>query len=148
MSRATPALFTILFPLCLTLSGCASNPMAKHLLLYQSEEKLGKIFIIFATLAILIACLGLFGLSAFAAEQRTKEIGIRKVLGATAPNIVYLLSKEFVILVVAADDGDRQGQACRWRCGGHGLTWSMPRPVPSIRGLGPTLPDPAATLCT
>lgn len=71
--------------------------------LYQSEEKLGKIFIIFATLAILIACLGLFGLSAFAAEQRTKEIGIRKVLGATAPNIVYLLSKEFVVLVVAAN---------------------------------------------
>ena len=71
--------------------------------LYQAEEKLGQIFIVFAALAIFIACLGLFGLSAFAAEQRTREIGIRKVLGATASNIVVLLAKEFVILVATAN---------------------------------------------
>jgi putative ABC transport system permease protein len=53
-------------------------------------------------LAILIACLGLFGLSAFAAEQRTREIGIRKVLGASVPNIAGMLSKDFFKLVVIA----------------------------------------------
>jgi putative ABC transport system permease protein len=71
--------------------------------LYHSEERLGKIFSIFAGLTILIACLGLFGLAAFTAERRTKEIGIRKVLGATVANLVALLSKDFVKLVVAAN---------------------------------------------
>jgi len=70
--------------------------------MYHSEQRSGKIFISFAVLAILIACLGLFGLAAYAAEQRTKEIGIRKVLGATVSNIVSMLSKDFLKLVVIA----------------------------------------------
>jgi putative ABC transport system permease protein len=63
--------------------------------MYASEERLGKIFAGFAGLAIVIACLGLFALTAFTAEQRTREIGIRKVLGASVSSIVLLLSKEF-----------------------------------------------------
>ena len=67
--------------------------------LYKSEQNTGKIFITFAFFAILIACLGLFGLVTYAAEQRTKEIGIRKVLGATVSNIVSMLSNDFLKLV-------------------------------------------------
>jgi ABC-type antimicrobial peptide transport system permease subunit len=67
--------------------------------LYTAEEKMGRVFNVFTILAIFIACLGLFGLSAFTAEVRTKEIGIRKILGASIPNIVKLISKEFVLLV-------------------------------------------------
>lgn len=66
---------------------------------YQSEERLMNVFPIFSFLAILIACLGLFGLAAFTAAQRTKEIGIRKVLGASVFSVVQMLSKEFVVLV-------------------------------------------------
>ena len=69
---------------------------------YLAEQQTGKIFITFAALAIFIACLGLFGLVAYAAEQRTKEIGIRKVLGATAANIAGMLSKDFLKLVFIA----------------------------------------------
>jgi putative ABC transport system permease protein len=69
---------------------------------YRSEQRIGKIFVIFTTLAIVIACLGLFGLAAYAAEQRTKEIGIRKVLGADVSAIVAMLSKDFVKLVLLA----------------------------------------------
>lgn len=69
---------------------------------YSAEQQTGKIFITFAALAIFIACLGLFGLAAYAAEQRTKEIGIRKVLGATVSNITSMLSKDFLKLVVIA----------------------------------------------
>jgi putative ABC transport system permease protein len=68
--------------------------------IYNTEQRIGKIFISFSTLAILIACLGLFGLAAYAAEQRTKEIGIRKVLGATVANITAMLSKDFLMLVM------------------------------------------------
>lgn len=71
--------------------------------LYQSEQKLGKIFTYFAGLAIFISCLGIFGLSAFAAEQRTKEIGIRKVLGSSVSGITFLLSKEFSRWVLLAN---------------------------------------------
>ncbi len=67
---------------------------------YKTEQHIGKIFITFAVLAILIACLGLFGLVTYAAEQRTREIGIRKVLGASAGTIVGMLSKDFVKLVL------------------------------------------------
>ena len=66
---------------------------------YQAEQRLGKIFIIFTILSILIACLGLFGLAAFNAEKRIKEIGIRKVLGASVGQISYRLSKDFLKLV-------------------------------------------------
>ncbi|MFC1555838.1 ABC transporter permease [candidate division KSB1 bacterium] len=70
---------------------------------YQAEEKLGNIFGIFSMLAIVIACLGLFGLASYTAERRTKEIGIRKVLGASTSGIVGMLTKEFAILVVVAN---------------------------------------------
>jgi putative ABC transport system permease protein len=70
--------------------------------MYRSEQRVGQIAMIFAVLAILIACLGLFGLATFIAEQRTKEIGIRKVLGASVQGIVRLLSKDFMKLVAIA----------------------------------------------
>jgi len=70
--------------------------------LYTAEQRTGKIFISFAILAILIASLGLFGLITFAAEQRVKEIGIRKVLGADVTNIVTMISKDFMKLVLIA----------------------------------------------
>ncbi|MFC2134350.1 ABC transporter permease [Bacteroidota bacterium] len=69
---------------------------------YKAEMRLGNIFTIFAGLAVFIGCLGLLGLAAFTAEQRTKEIGIRKTLGATVQGIVFLLSKEFGKLVLIA----------------------------------------------
>jgi putative ABC transport system permease protein len=69
---------------------------------YQKEQKVGQILGIFAGLAILVACLGLFGLATFTAEQRTKEIGIRKVLGASVSSIVAMLSNDFVKLVLIA----------------------------------------------
>ncbi|MFD0793950.1 ABC transporter permease [Mucilaginibacter litoreus] len=68
--------------------------------MYRSEQRVGGIFVIFTTMAIIIACLGLFGLAAYAAEQRTKEIGIRKVLGASVSAIVNMLSVDFIKLVV------------------------------------------------
>jgi len=71
--------------------------------LYRSEERIGTIIRSFAFLAILVSCLGLFGLASFTAEQRTKEIGIRKVLGATGPTIVLLFSREFSRWVLAAN---------------------------------------------
>jgi putative ABC transport system permease protein len=70
--------------------------------IYRAEQRIGTIAITFAGLAILIACLGLFGLAAFTAEQRTKEIGVRKVLGASVSSIVALLSKDFLKLVLIA----------------------------------------------
>ena len=70
--------------------------------IYQSEKRQGTIFTVFAFIAIFIACLGLLGLSAFAISQRLKEIGIRKVLGASVGNIVGLLSKDFLKLVALA----------------------------------------------
>lgn len=69
---------------------------------YKNDELFGKAFAIFGGFAILIACLGLLGLSLFATLQRTKEIGVRKVLGASIANIVLLLSKDFIKLVVIA----------------------------------------------
>ncbi len=71
--------------------------------MYRSEQKVGEIFSVFAGLAIFTACLGLFGLASFMAEQRTKEVGIRKVLGATVMNVTTLLSKDFIKLVVLAN---------------------------------------------
>jgi putative ABC transport system permease protein len=69
---------------------------------YKSEERFAKFFLYFSILSLLIACLGLFGLTAYAAQQRTKEIGIRKVLGASVNGIVTLISKDFLKLVSIA----------------------------------------------
>jgi ABC-type antimicrobial peptide transport system permease subunit len=70
--------------------------------LYKTEARLYSLFKIFSVLAMLISCLGLWGLVNFAAQRRTKEIGIRKVLGASLTNIVSLLTKDFLILVAIA----------------------------------------------
>jgi len=70
--------------------------------LYTSEQRLSTLFSIFAGLAMIIACLGLFGLVSFSASQRTKEIGIRKVLGATASSIVLLITREYTRLILLA----------------------------------------------
>jgi putative ABC transport system permease protein len=70
--------------------------------MYRNEQRVGKIALVFSALAIFIACLGLFGLATFIAEQRTKEIGIRKVLGASVQGIVQMLSKDFMKLVAVS----------------------------------------------
>jgi putative ABC transport system permease protein len=69
---------------------------------YKSEERFAKFFLYFSVLSLLIACLGLFGLTAYATQQRTKEIGVRKVLGASVKGIVTLISQDFLKLVVIA----------------------------------------------
>ena len=69
---------------------------------YRSEIIISTLASISAVLAILIACLGLFGLASFTVEQRSKEIGIRKVLGASVTKVVLVLSREFVLLVIGA----------------------------------------------
>jgi putative ABC transport system permease protein len=69
---------------------------------YQSEQKQGSLLLVFTILAISIACLGLFGLVTFTAQQRNKEIGIRKILGASVTNIVNMLSKDLIKLVIIA----------------------------------------------
>ena len=70
---------------------------------YPEEEKIREIYIVFGSLAVFVACLGLFGLASFSVEQRTKEIGVRKVLGASVREIVLLLSKEFTKWILAAN---------------------------------------------
>jgi len=70
---------------------------------YLSEERVGKLISVFASLAIFLSCLGLFGLASFTADQRTKEIGIRRVLGASLSGVMVLLTKEFVRLVAVAN---------------------------------------------
>jgi putative ABC transport system permease protein len=69
---------------------------------YKDEGQRGKLFNALAILSIFISCLGLFGLSAFSAERRTKELGIRKALGASVPGLVRLMGKEFAVLVLIA----------------------------------------------
>ncbi|MDZ7716637.1 MAG: ABC transporter permease [Balneolaceae bacterium] len=82
------------------------EPMTYHFLdekfaeQYETDQKLSHAILVFAVIAILIACMGLFGLAAFSAERRTKEIGVRKVLGASVFDIIALLSKDFLILVL------------------------------------------------
>ncbi|MCK5029608.1 MAG: ABC transporter permease, partial [Bacteroidales bacterium] len=71
--------------------------------LYRAEERFFKLFVIFSGLAIAIACLGIFGLASFTAEQRTKEIGIRKVMGASVSSIIKLINREFLILVLISN---------------------------------------------
>ncbi|MFO7445784.1 MAG: ABC transporter permease [Ignavibacteriaceae bacterium] len=70
---------------------------------YRTEQRIGIIALLFSSLAIIVACLGLFGLATFLAEQRTKEIGVRKVLGASIMSIIIMLSKEFIKWVVIAN---------------------------------------------
>ena len=70
--------------------------------LYEKESTIFSLFQIFAGVAILIACLGLWGLISFVTQQKTKEIGVRKIIGASIPNIVLMLSKDFIILVLLA----------------------------------------------
>jgi len=69
---------------------------------YKQERQLAQLYEIFAAIAIFLSCLGLYGLALFMAVQRTKEVGIRKVLGASAEKIVYLFSKEFIMLISIA----------------------------------------------
>lgn len=71
--------------------------------MYSTEQRIGKIFLAFTLITIFVACLGLFGLASFTAEQRTKEIGIRKVLGASVANVVLLLSRQFTKWVLLAN---------------------------------------------
>ena len=70
--------------------------------LYQSEQQEGTLFNYFSAIAIFISCLGLLGLAAYTAQVRTKEIGLRKVLGASVSNIIRLLAKDFIRLVLIA----------------------------------------------
>ena len=69
---------------------------------YRAEDRFGTLFLYFAALAIFISCLGLMGLASYSTVQRTKEIGIRKVVGASVGQIVYLLSRDFLLLVLIA----------------------------------------------
>jgi ABC-type antimicrobial peptide transport system permease subunit len=86
----------------------ASYPFESNILdqdwedLYKTEDRFGKLFNYFSVLSIIISCLGLFGLSAFSAEQRTKELGVRKVMGASVPILMRLMAKEFAWLVLIA----------------------------------------------
>ena len=86
----------------------AAYPFESNLLdedwnnLYKTEDRFGKLFNYFSALSIVISCLGLFGLSAFSAQQRTKELGVRKVMGASVPGLMQLMAKEFAFLVLIA----------------------------------------------
>ena len=71
--------------------------------IYFNEQLTGKMLGVFSLLAIFVACLGLFGLAAFMVQSRTKEIGVRKVLGASTPHLVMLLSREFMLLILLAN---------------------------------------------
>jgi len=71
--------------------------------LYRADQRIGKIINAFAGLSLFVACLGLFGLASFVAERRTKEIGIRKILGASNPSLFHLLAKDFIKWILAAN---------------------------------------------
>ena len=75
------------------------DALARH---YETETKQAKLFTLFSSISILLACMGIFGLAAYAAEQRQKELGIRKILGATFQQVILLISREFIILVSIA----------------------------------------------
>src|SRR5581483_5461160 len=77
-------------------------PDEEYAKLYKSEQTTGKLAVLFTVLAVSISCLGLLGLSMFASEQRLKEVGIRKILGAGSGSLLVLLSRELVLLVGVA----------------------------------------------
>jgi ABC-type antimicrobial peptide transport system permease subunit len=77
--------------------GFVDEAISRH---YLAEQQMNKLFALFALLSVLISCLGLFGLAAYTAERRTKEIGIRKILGASVQEVFRLLAKEFLLLVI------------------------------------------------
>lgn len=106
--------------------------------MYTTEQRLAKIFFTFAGLAIIIACLGLFALTAFTAEQRTKEIGIRKVLGASVGGIVVLLSKEFgkLILISFALAAPLAWYAVNWWLKSYTYKVEIGIPVYLLAGIG------------
>jgi len=83
---------------------------------YRAEQRIGRIFSTFALLTVFIACLGLFGLSSFTAESRIREIGIRKVLGASSPSIVQLLSSDYIKKVLIAN-------VVAWPLGYYAMSW-------------------------
>ena len=70
--------------------------------MYKSEQRIGKLFFVFSTITVIISSLGLFGLATFTATSRIKEIGIRKVMGASVNQIMILLSKDFIRLIIIA----------------------------------------------
>ena len=70
--------------------------------MYKTEQTLSRVFTYFTGIGLVIACLGLFGLAAFMAEQRTREIGVRKVLGASLSNIMWIMSRDFAYLIIIA----------------------------------------------
>ena len=86
------------------LGGCVETVEldASFMDLYERDQVRARIFTLFSVLMILVACLGLLGLASFTAEQKTKEIGVRRILGARTGDIIYLLTRNFVILVAIA----------------------------------------------
>jgi putative ABC transport system permease protein len=131
--------------------------------LYRSEERLGRIFSYFAFLSVLIGCLGLFGLASYSAERRTKEIGIRKVLGASASGITLLLSREFTKWVLLANViawpaayliMSRWLQSFAYRCGigigtfllAGGIAWVIAFLTISYQAIKASIADPVKAL--
>jgi putative ABC transport system permease protein len=109
--------------------------------LYRNEARIGQLFGLFSALAVLIACLGLFGLAAFTAERRTKEIGIRKVLGASVRDIVVMLSRGFAGLVVVAFvvAAPLAYLAVRWWLDAFAYRVAVPWGLFAVAGLGALL---------
>jgi putative ABC transport system permease protein len=107
-TRNIPGLIAAIKDKYRSLDGSAGHPFVYSFMdddfnkLYESDQRMGRLFISFTVFTIFIACLGLFGLVTYVAEQRTREIGIRKVLGATVNQIVGLLSADFLKLVALA----------------------------------------------
>ncbi|SFD76571.1 ABC-type antimicrobial peptide transport system, permease component [Chitinophaga sp. CF118] len=97
--KAVRKLLQPLFPDFPFLQGFINEDLAR---LYITEQRMGKLFNIFSVLSVIISCLGLFGLATFATQKRIKEIGVRKVLGASAAGIVAMLTKDFIKLVAVA----------------------------------------------
>ena len=97
--QSAQATVALLSPESLFIYTILDEKMAR---LYDSDQRVGNVLTVFALFAIFISCLGLFGLSAYAAQLRTKEVGIRKVLGSTVSGIIVLLSKDFLQLVIIA----------------------------------------------